>query len=144
MTILVDTREQSPLSFPEGMDSRRATLPFGDYACELSDGTMPTIFFERKSIPDLFGTMSQGYERFRKMLRKAEEADVKIVIIIEGSLRRVYKGYARSQRTGHSVVKQLMTIRAVYGAEVIFFQDRLEMGAYVAHCFDAYKRLKQK
>jgi len=139
MTILVDTREQSPV-----FAGKRMTLPFGDYACELDDGTMPPVFFERKSIPDLFGTMSKGYERFRKMLRRAAEAEVRIVIIIEGSLRKVLKGYPRSQRTGASVVKQLYTIRAVYGVEVVFCQDRLEMSQHIYHCFDAYRRMKCK
>jgi len=137
VTILVDTREQSPV-----IAGRRATLPFGDYACELGDGTMPPVFFERKSIPDLFGTMSKGYERFRKMLRKAAEAEVRIVIIIEGSLRKVSRGYARSQRSGVSIIKQLYTVRAVYGVEIVFCQDRLEMSQHIYHCFDAYRRMK--
>lgn len=141
MTILVDTREQNPLSFPGR--TCRVTLPFGDYACELGDGIVP-LFFERKSIGDLYSTLSKGYERFRKMLRRSTEAEVKIVIIIEGSLRKVSKGYARSQRSGESVVKQLHTIRAVYGVEVVFCQDRGEMSQHIHYCFDAYRRLKAK
>ncbi len=143
MTVLVDTREQMALPFGGGVLTRRATLPFGDYAYEMEDGTMPPLFFERKSIPDLFGTLSRGYERFRRMLRKAAEAEVRVVIIVEGSLRKINKGYARSQRTGPSIVRQLFTLRAVYGVDLVFCQDRAEAAAYVVHCFDAYRRMKR-
>ncbi len=140
MNIIVDTREQLPLPFKCG--TMRLCLPFGDYGCELKDGTMVNLVFERKSIADLYGTLSKGYERFRKMLRKAEAEDVKVCIIIEGSLRKVAKGFARSQRSGGSIIKQLFTLRAVYNVEIVFCQDRMEMAAHIEHCFDAYRRIK--
>ena len=137
MTILVDTREQAPV-----FAGKRVTLPFGDYMCELDKGVLVPLVFERKSLPDLFGSLSKGYERFRKMLKKANEAEVKVIIIIEGSLKKVLKGYSRSQRTGISVIKQLYSLRATYDIEIVFCQDRVEMSQHIYHCFDAYKRLK--
>jgi len=140
MKILIDTREQRPLEF--AWPSAKACLPFGDYGCELDDESMVPVIFERKSIADLFGSLSKGYERFRNMLRKAEADKVKIIIIVEGSLSKVLKGYSRSQRTGVSIVKQLYTIRAIYGIEIVFCQNRDEMTLYIEKLFDSYRRLK--
>lgn len=140
MKILIDTREQRPLQF--AWPSAKTCLPFGDYGCELADKSMVPVIFERKSIADLFGTLSKGYERFRKMLRKAEAGKVKIIVIVEGSLSKVIKGYSRSQRSGISIVKQLYTIRAIYGIEIVFCQNRDEMALYIEKLFDSYRRLK--
>lgn len=136
----MDTREQRALAFP--CATRRQKLPYGDYGCLVDEEEMVPVVFERKSVPDLFGSMSKGYERFRRMLRRANGDGVKVVIIVEGSLRRVLRGYARSQRSGQSVVKQLFTLRAVYDVEVVFSQDRDEASGHVHLCFDAYRRLR--
>lgn len=140
MKILIDTREQRPLEF--AWPTAKVCLPFGDYGCELEDESMVPVIFERKSIADLFGSLSKGYERFRNMLRKAEADKVKIIIIVEGSLSKVLKGYSRSQRSGVSIVKQLYTIRAIYGIEIVFCQNRDEMVLYIEKLFDSYRRLK--
>ena len=65
-TLLVDTREQRPLYFGEGVPQRRATLPTGDYSVEGCEGL---IAIERKSLGDLFGTVGQGRERFEREIR---------------------------------------------------------------------------
>ena len=57
LTLLIDTREQRPLKFKEGKiftEIKSECLPYGDYACEL-DGFRFPLFFERKSLGDLFG-----------------------------------------------------------------------------------------
>lgn len=142
MKILIDTREQKALDF-SFQKVERLKLPCGDYGCLINEEELVPIMFERKSIPDLFGSLSKGYKRFKAMLKRAKAEDIKIVIIIEGSLQKVLKGYIRSQRPGISIVKQLFSLRAIYDVDIIFCQNREEMAFYIAYCFEAYKRLKQ-
>ena len=58
--IVIDTREQTPLSFDAFPDVRteRRTLWPGDYSLKAASRT---IAIERKSVSDLIGTMTGGY-----------------------------------------------------------------------------------
>ncbi len=67
MTIVQDTREQRPLVFPEAK-VRVATLTTGDYSLEHFEDK---ITIERKSLPDLLGSLGNDRDRFmREVLRK--------------------------------------------------------------------------
>lgn len=141
MIIIIDTREQKPLEFT--VPTIRECLPCGDYRAKFSDGSTSQVVFERKSINDLYGTLSAGYERFKKELGRASEAGIHVIIIVEGSLRRVLRGCNNSQRTPISIVYQLFTIRIRYGIETVFSQDRDEMSQYITHYFLALERERQ-
>lgn len=79
--IYIDTREQKGLNF--NFSSEIKTLKFGDYAFS-KEGTK--IYFERKSISDLIGTLSGGYERFEREIERADAANSKLIIIVEEKL----------------------------------------------------------
>lgn len=77
--IVADTREQKPLEpFVLEKGERvylpvvRAKLDEGDYAIE---GHEQTIFIERKSVEDLYGTITQGRDRFCAELLRVIEAN---------------------------------------------------------------------
>ena len=143
MKILIDTREQLPLDFDFleiVTETETQTMPVGDYGCEFKNGFIPPIVFERKSIPDLFGTLTQGYDRFKKELEKAKELDIKLIIIIEGSLFQVEWGIAHSRRDGLSVAKQLFTLWIKYGLLPVFCTNREEMAKYIVHYYSAIGR----
>lgn len=78
--ILVDNREQLPLDFKH--ETEWATLKVGDYACNIDYG----CFIERKSAPDLLGTLSGGYERFSRELDRATASKSYLVVLVEESL----------------------------------------------------------
>lgn len=84
--IIQDTREQRPLQF--SLATEVGTLKFGDYAFSTM-GCMGDCFFERKSIPDLIGTLSGGYERFCREIERAKAASGYMVIIVEEELSNV-------------------------------------------------------
>jgi len=81
MTILIDTREQSPWSFTEirGRSDQKyrplivpvkiAGLPTGDYSI---DGLTDFVAIERKSLPDLYGTILGDRERFERELSRLQ------------------------------------------------------------------------
>ena len=141
MVIICDTREQKCLEF--SVPTKRGTLAVGDYRAEFSDGSVSQVVFERKGIGDLFSTLSGQYERIKREIEKAKEEDIKIIIIIEGSLRRVLAGYKHSQRTPISIVFQLFTLRVRYNIEAVFCNNREEMSQYIFHLFTALERERQ-
>jgi len=145
--ILIDTREQNPLEFkdvryPYVTDTVRMTLGVGDYGCQYEDGWVAPVVFERKSIPDLFGTLGKGHERFKKEIARSKRDNIKLILIIEGSFSKVMKGYGRSSLKGTSVIKTIMTFWVKYNLIPVFCKDRTEMKDYIYNYFCAIGRLK--
>ena len=81
--ILVDTREQKPLKFERPIEL--ITLKYGDYAFDNSAATCNT-YVERKSLSDFIGTLSGGYERFINEIKRAEEDDAYLIVLVEDTL----------------------------------------------------------
>jgi hypothetical protein len=76
--ILIDTREQRPLTFN---NCREVKLDTGDYT---AGGEFFThTFVDRKSEGDFKGTLSGGYERFRRELTRCRELGVFMFIVVE-------------------------------------------------------------
>jgi hypothetical protein len=84
--IFTDTREQMPLKFT--LPTIPEALPFGDYKLNDDDFTQ-NCYIERKAVGDLYGTVTNGYERFCRELERAKEAKAYMVILVEGSLDMV-------------------------------------------------------
>ena len=139
MKIIIDTREQAPLKFKNRyiteVISRK--LDIGDYGCQFEDGHIPDIFFERKSIGDLFGTLGKGYERFKREIIRSQESKQTLFIIIEGSLTKIFLGYEHSTLKGISIVYKLYTLWVKHGIQPIFCKDRAEMAEYITQFYIA-------
>ena len=148
MKIHIDNREQFPLEFshPYITDIIHSTLHFGDYKVEYQDGYIPPVEFERKSIADLYGTLSgsRNYKRFRSKLIKAKAANVKVILMIEGSLDKVLRGYERSNRNPEELVRQLFMLWVKYDLVPIFAKDREQMARIMVEYWLAIGRLKGK
>jgi ERCC4-type nuclease len=143
--LLVDTREQLPLSFnKDKFDIVNEAVPFGDYWNEIpnTDGTYTQIpiCFERKGIGDLFGTMGKGYERFKREMERCKEAKFHMILAVEGTVRDVHNGYKHSSIAGESMLKKLAMLRVRYDLEVLFFEDRKSMAKWIEEVFDAVHR----
>lgn len=143
--ILSDSREQNPLTFnKDKFDVITEGVPFADYWCEIptteSTYVQVPIAFERKSLGDLFGTMGKGYERFKREMERAKEAKFHLVLIIEGSIKDVHRGYEHSSIKGESMLKKLAMLRVRYDLEVLFFEDRRSMARWIEEVFDATYR----
>jgi ERCC4-type nuclease len=78
MKIICDTREQKPL-FPK---APRQTLNVGDYTTIKLKGK---FVIERKSLSDLYGTLTKGNTRFKYELFRAAFHHITIEVFIEGS-----------------------------------------------------------
>ena len=148
MKIYVDTREQLPLSFvgAENVSEVITTkLEYGDYACGWEDKNgkhlefMP-VFFERKSLGDLYGTLGKGIERFRKEIARANEDGVKLIIIVEACFAEVKNGYEHSTMEGDRILKTLHTLWVKHDVPYILCNDRRDMRDTIVHMFSAIGR----
>ncbi len=139
MQIIVDSREQRPLVF--GCDFIVKKLHVGDYGAAFKEGHLHEVVWERKSIADLFGTLTFGYDRFRKEITRAEKAKIRLIIAIEGTKEKVLLGYKHSSRDPVSIIKQLETIEKKYGVKAVFFASRISMQNYIAdYYYEEYQR----
>lgn len=145
--IKIDTREQQPLVFKNKIVESVVfgTIKCGDYGCYTPEGNELPIYFERKSLNDLYGTLSQGYERFKKEIERAKENNLKLIIILESSLTRTLQGVNYSKREPESIIKQIFTILARYNIETVFCSSREEVSEYITQYYYAHvKELTQK
>jgi len=146
MIILIDTREQKPLDFVhpyvEGVE--KSSLSCGDYAVRYKDGHVPGIVFERKSIPDLFQTLTKDYKRFKKELMRAQESKKELIIIIEGTTQDIIKGTKYSQVDGLRILRTLLSLYDRYRISHVFCRNRAEMAVYVVEMFCARARTRSK
>ena len=143
MIIKIDSREQAPLEFKVGdivKEVRVEGLPFADYWGESDDGYEYPIVFERKGLGDLFGTLTGGMDRFKRMLEKADAVQAQVYLLIEGSLEKVYKGYEHSQVSGDQIVRTIFSLKVRHGLEPIFCNSRHEMKAHIVETYEALER----
>ena len=83
MIITIDTREQRPWSFPAFVNTEAGALRTGDYALKNDAG----FAIERKSADDFAGTISTGWARFCRELKRMDDAGFPAkVIIVEAEL----------------------------------------------------------
>lgn len=144
LKLIIDTREQLPLEFLPGVFDEvvREGMPVADYWAELDGEELP-ICFERKSLGDLYGTMTSGYERFKKNIAKAKEFNLKMILLIEGTMRDCAKGFKHSSFDGGSMLKKLAMLHVKYDLEY-HFGDRRELARRIEETFDAVKRHYKK
>lgn len=142
MKIIADTREQKVLEFthPYITEIKREKLDVGDYGVEFNDGHIPPVFFERKSLEDLVGSLSKGYKRFRKEIIRAKESNVLLVILIECSITKVLKGIEQSQRSGDEILQQLFTITIRHKVPFFCLNNREEMSRFITEAYLAIGR----
>ncbi len=137
--LYIDTREQTPFSFVgySGLLILRKKLDFGDYGMRFSDSYKARVVFERKSIPDLFGTLTNGHDRFKRELEKAKANNYKLIIVVEGTIKKVLKGVWKSKIQGTAIVKTLFTYTVKHNIFVHYAPDRDEASRYIVEYFAA-------
>lgn len=115
--IYIDTREKRPLYFRNL--NKVTKLDFGDYGSNYCD-----FAIERKSLPDLFSTLSAGYERFEREIERSSY----LIVLVEEKLENVrnYRPISRLQRAnGTFVFKRMRDLLAKYpNVQFLFSGDR--------------------
>lgn len=91
---------------------------------------------------DLFGTMGKGYKRFKREIERAEKEGTTIILIVEGTVTKVLKGYKHSKLKGISVFRKLLTLWLKYDIVPVFCKDRKEMAVYIEEYFLSVEKRK--
>lgn len=98
LEIYVDTREQLPLDF--GCKTVKMKLSAGDYTCAAP--YYSDVFIERKSLPDLAGTLGGGRERFEREIERSKELGFYLVVVIETIFSEILN-YSHPHRFGRRI-----------------------------------------
>lgn len=134
LTVLVDTREQTPWAFGPGVTPLRATLPSGDYSLP---GLFDRFAIERKSLPDLLKSIASDRDRFFREIARLSEFE-HATVIVETNAEPVHLGQlGLSKLTVNQVLGTCATIHADYGVPVLF------AGPRPCACFYAEKLLRR-
>lgn len=137
LRIVVDTREQRPYQFEKyDVEAIRHTLKTGDYSLA---GYEDRVAFERKSLDDLIGCLTNGRDRFERELARAKELDF-FAVIVEASMEDVAKGRYRSEIKPHAALQSILAFHVRYGVNFIWAGNRAG-GEYTAYwTLEKYQR----
>ncbi len=120
--IQIDTREQAPLRI-EAYPVELVTLPVGDYGIRgFSDWTNPAFIVERKSLPDLCGSLGHGRARFMREIEKLRAFRF-AALLIEADRVQVECGAYTSGMTAPALLASLDAIEVRAGVHVIWAGD---------------------
>ena len=141
LIITIDSREQNPLEFSKSYIKEAITtkLHYGDYSARIADKVCP-MFFERKSLADLFGTFGKGNKRFRAEVERCFADGNQMTIIIEKPLETVWKGYKHSSLSGKQIGRTLFTLFVKYDIKFVCCKNRAEMELYIAEYFYSWAK----
>ena len=143
LTIIEDTREQTPLDFTghRGVESVRSGLKTGDYSVQ---GYEDKICFERKSVPDLVGTLIGGHERFLREMDRMKDYEEKYILVEHSAS----KAYLYCERHGweykfDTIIQSLLAYAYHYRVRVKFCKNREDMAEYIIKKSREYVKRKE-
>jgi len=123
--IVIDTREQNPYNFSGAI---RKTLKTGDYSVE---GLEDVFAIERKSREDLWGSLGQGHDRFRREMERAKCFN-EFVIIIESNPYAIMMTAENGCRLNPNSIRGSMEKwREEFGVRWVFGDTRENSQRYV-------------
>ena len=118
------------------------TLQVGDYSIK---GYEDKFVIERKSLPDLFGTLSSGHKRFKKELERAREYEY-FAIVIDGSysscLNKEFDGSYHIKMRGYVITSILFTLHMKYNINIFFSNGRTESKNIIKELMKSYLKTK--
>lgn len=138
--IQIDTREQNPLTFKDSISEK---LDFGDYKI-FNDNY--SVYFERKSLTDLVGTLSSGIDRFTKEIERAKNDY--LIIIVEKSLKDSLSFndshvYGKTKITPEFIFRQIRDLMQKYkNIQFLFVNGRKECERTMIRIFKSNNQYK--
>ncbi len=138
--LIVDTREQRPLVFRH-LEAVPGTLQSGDYSIA---GLEDEFAVERKSIPDLVGSVTRDRDRFTRELHRLRGFRWKYLLAVGTEMelsRLAAQGRANPAQVKHSI----LAFSARYNLPVVWV-DNPEAAAHVVEswAYMAYREAKRQ
>ena len=147
MKVIIDTREQDPLSFKLTEVVGEVVvekLDFGDYAAVYQDAEewKSPVYFTRKSIGDLYGTLANGdnHKRFKREMGRAKEVGAQLILAIEGTDQDILNGHKYSKLPGETMMKILDTLWMKYDLYPMFCENRRVMAWRMVNLWSTFRR----
>jgi len=139
ITIITDSREQTPLIFTN-FPTVTAGLPTGDYSIA---GLEDDFCIERKSLSDLYGSLTSGRDRFMRELQRMRAYQFRRLLII-GSEYEIEQGSSRAKGINpKSILHSLHAIEA-RGVPVVFASSPAKAAVLIERWAFWYAREIQK
>lgn len=127
--ILIDTREQRPLSWPN-CAAQRATLRTGDYSIVWAGNDLrDVVAVERKSVPDLLGCVGRSRARFERELARLAVLPYR-AMVVEGTLGDLLEN-SLSEIHPHARLGSVMAWSLRFGVPPIFANNRTLAAAVI-------------
>lgn len=120
--LLCDSREQLPIHrhlSPAVTYELGVTLQTGDYSLR---GYTELCAWERKSLPDLIGSLTQGRERFSDCIRRLAKYQYK-ALLIEATREEVFAHAYRSLATPQSIIGSTRSFLTDWGIATVWCGD---------------------
>ena len=114
-TIIIDTREQTPLLFAN-LPTERRTLTTGDYSVW---GFEREFCVERKTIEDLVQSITRERDRFSRELQRMRAFDFRRLLIV-GNLADIEEHRYRSLAVPKAIIGSLFAFEARFDVPVSF------------------------
>ena len=122
MRIVTDTREQLPY-----WTAIRKTMVVGDYTTEKLHGK---FHIERKSLADLYGTLTSGNRRFKYELFRAAHYQIKLEVYVEGTYEQfINKQFPKGDERKFSkdgLIQLVKTFQKKYYLQFHWHKNRLD------------------
>ena len=125
--IIIDTREQTPLSFSK-LDSERGTLTTGDYSVK---GLEHLFAVERKSLDDFTACCKGTWrDRFERELHRLRGFHFKR-IVVTGTENQIWNHEYRSQINPKSVMNTARAFEVRYEVPFLFYPTSAEAASAI-------------
>ena len=139
-TLVIDTREQTPLYFSAGVPTVRKGLHTGDYSIV---GFEDEFTIERKSADDLVNTLIHDRERFGKEMKRMQSFQFRRVVCTS-SLETIRQGFYHSRANSNAVLALVHTFEIEYNVPFVFASSPDEAARYVEGWARYYVRFQTK
>lgn len=116
MKLIIDSREQRPLPFPDGVFTETGSLYSGDYSIK---GLESLFAVERKSLDDLAASCTRERERFERELHRLRGFRFKRLLIV-GTRADLAAGRYYSKANPKAIAATLGAFEVRYDLPVVF------------------------
>lgn len=137
LNVIIDTREQQPWLFGDGVSVTSAALKTGDYSVAGLEGR---ICIERKSIVDLVTSLASGRARFEKEVRRMSRMDQSCVIV-DGSIDELFETLLSFQGNADSIIGSINALHLYTGVPVFFYGSRVHAATFALNWLTQAARL---
>ncbi len=142
MTILVDTREQTPLfgtRLPKGMNLCSTTLKDGDYSLR---GLSESFCVERKGISDLLSYCTTEREKTKVKMARFKQMEW-VGLVVEAKESELYRPYLHSSISPELIRQCLVSFSIRYGVHV-YVNSRENISRYVIDHMIKFWKIKHE